>query len=715
MKKTLFKILILMMASVLLFGCFAGCDVVTTDTRKDMAQVVAEVNIGKDKDELKSTFNGLFANENFSLTDENIDKILSSDAEITKLDLISYFINYGYSYVQNGYSYADTFDLLINSLTSRQMVVQFATLYYINAGKVVVDADSVPDATAAVDGTVTIKSGITVEGYLAEAAKSENDALKYLLSEDNYNYALYTLRKSINSALDTYEEAIIKAEQGDTTSTETDRTIPTGADSEQENGYPKNVEGKLNYEIYTGYNTADVCGDYEKLENSTVLTRKKAYNKFIKSLETNYMLNEDDNISKIEELPYFATEIKNQLQQMIINNFYDTLLIARSAEIEKADMEKKYQEIYNGQQSVFSSVSEYTTALDSVAADNFVLYSPADGFGFVYNILLPFNSSQSDLLKHAQTVYPNYASNPEYYIERNSILENVTTTDQRSSWFNGTTDYSYQAEKGSYYGKSGYLFFEDAKDIDKYYGQYSYNGSVDKNDDDYTLTPTIMKIDDFITEMENYLMYVLGANFTSGTTDSSYYNKSENNYLTIGANGRETIDYENFIYYENQIADVKNASRDNYLVPDSVSYKALSAMNELQFAYTTDTGILNKYFGYSVAGKGYSTSYVKEFEYAAQYALEKGAGTIVVCATDYGWHVIYVAFAYGSGKTYENGYVHSERNVEGTFSNMFYNAYKDVIAEDYANTKQSEITTVLKDASVKLYKSRYKDLTTIDQ
>jgi len=704
MKKTLFKILILLMASVMLFGCFAGCDVITTDSRKDMAQVVAEVNIGKDKEELKSTFKGLFE-EDFTLTDDNVNKILATDAEVGKLDLISYFINYGYNYVQNGYSYADTFELLINSLTSRQMVIQFATLYYLNAGKVVVDADSVPGSSST-DGTVIIVDNITVADYLKKAEEGEVEALKYLLSEDNYNLALYTLRKSVNSALDSYEKVIIKEENNNNSSSTADRTIPTGADTEDENKYPTTAAGALNYQIYTGYNTAEDCGDYEKLDDSTVLTRKKAYNKFIKSLESNYMLEKGEDISKVEELKYFDTEIKNQLEQMIINNFYDTLLISRTDAIEQKDLENKYKEIYDGQVSVFDkSVSEYTTALDKVADNNFILYSPVSGFGFVYNILLPFNKTQSDLLKNAQTAFGSkFASDPDYYIRRNELLTDITTTDQRSSWFNGTTDYSYKAEAGNYYGNSGYLFFEDAKEIDKYYGQYSYNGTVtEKDDDSYSLKPTKMNVDEFIVEMENYLGFVLNTTVTK--TPIGY---QEDNILDT--NGK--VDYSKFIYYENKL-DFGSTTNDNYLAKGSASYKALSAMNELQFAYTTDTGILNKYFGYSVAGKGYATSYVKEFEYAAQYALGKGAGTMVMCATDYGWHLIYVAFAYNEGTTFA-GYNHAEKNVEGTFSNLFYNAYKDVIAENYANTKQNEITTILKDASVKVYESRYRDLATLD-
>lgn len=720
MKKKLIKILTLILVTAFALGCFAGCRIITTDNRKDMEQVVAEVNIGKDKTALKDTFESVFFGEDFNLTDEDVDKIVTT-AEVSKLDLVSYFINYGYSMLQSGQasSYADVFETLMNSLTSRKMMLQFATLYYLNAGKVVVDADSVPDedkeGAVITDGTIEIVSDISVEGYLKAADKSENDALRYLISDNNYNYALYGLRQSVNNALDSYEKAIIKNEDDSSSSSETDRAIPTGADTEETNSYPKDAEGNVDYQIYTGYNTADECGEYEKVEGSTVVTRKKAYNKFIKALENNYMLGEEDDITDVEKLPYFATEMKNQLEQVIINNFGDTLQISMTSAIEKENLEKKYNEIVNGQKSIFTSVSDYTTALDSVSDDTFILYSPQSGFGFVYNTLLPFSAGQSDALAdYNNRLSNNVINQSEYYYYRNQLLSEVEATDQRASWFNGATDYSYQATDENYFGNSDYLFFEDnAGKIDKYDSYYAYNGKVTKNDDDtYTLEPNPITIDGFITEMQGYLDFVLGkTGSVTGSKTADFY-KEQNYYKT--ENGNQVIDYSKLVYYKGKVNGVSEVSKDNYFVKDTVAYKALSAMNALQFAYTTDTAILNKYLGYSVAGKGNSTSYVKEFEYAAQTALQEGAGAISIVATDYGWHVIYVTYVFGEGNTYQD-FNFADRNKEGTFSYQFYNAYKNVIADDYATTKQSEVTTILQDSSVTVYKNRYKDLSNLDQ
>ena len=159
------------------------------------------------------------------------------------------------------------------------------------------------------------------------------------------------------------------------------------------------------------------------------------------------------------------------------------------------------------------------------------------------------------------------------------------------------------------------------------------------------------------------------------------------------------------------------------LVKDSASYKAISAVNELMFAYSTDTGCLNKYYGYSIASIDETTSYVKEFEYAAQKAVtEGGIGTYYVVATDYGWHILYVSFVYNGkkndeadlGNVFSTGFVYSERTTEGTFSYYYYQAKKSSIVSDYTSSKTSQINAQLNtDSVVTMYKDRYADLSSL--
>ncbi|MDE6076019.1 MAG: hypothetical protein K2G26_06245, partial [Clostridia bacterium] len=170
------------------------------------------------------------------------------------------------------------------------------------------------------------------------------------------------------------------------------------------------------------------------------------------------------------------------------------------------------------------------------------------------------------------------------------------------------------------------------------------------------------------------------------------------------------IDYSKLVYATGKVN--LTASKEDAFVATSDRYKAMSAVNELQYAYTTDTGVLSQYIGYSVSA--YETSYIKEFEYAAQQALRMGVGSFKVCAGDYGWHLIYVtdAFSFEGGAAYSPVWSKERVEAEGTFENRFYNWVKDSTLTNEASIKRAEI---LKDfnteEAVKVYEKAYKDLT----
>lgn len=84
---------------------------------------------------------------------------------------------------------------------------------------------------------------------------------------------------------------------------------------------------------------------------------------------------------------------------------------------------------------------------------------------------------------------------------------------------------------------------------------------------------------------------------------------------------------------------------------ESKQYKAVTAVNELVFAYGTDPGMLNSYIGYTVTPSCDKT-FVKEFAYAAKEAVAGGVGTYTVCLTDYGWHIMYCNYVYEAGNVY---------------------------------------------------------------
>ena len=216
-----------------------ACSFFPTDNDRDLAQTVAEVDI---TDYLSTT--------EFADKAEDVKTIMSfmktgdtnTLTEIAKKDLVSAFLNVGSTYVNSyGYTYRQTFEMLMNSLVSRKIMVQYAIAYYL-----------AQDSSKSAEGCRE-----SIKGDHPEV-----EALKYFLDDEEYDKAVYTLKKALNDSLDSAETSIITASEeshdhGDT------RTIPTKVNTEKEDYLPET------YEIYTGRNAADACGEYERVEGST--------------------------------------------------------------------------------------------------------------------------------------------------------------------------------------------------------------------------------------------------------------------------------------------------------------------------------------------------------------------------------------------------------------------------------------------------------------
>lgn len=698
-----------------------SCSLFTTDTRKDMAQTIATVDITRHKDFKSGGEYAAYA-----------DVVGKVNGTILKRDLIAYFLNVGSSYV-NSYGYEETFKMLIDSLVSRKIIVQYAMTYYL---------DSEDYAYYTVEGHDEYVQAQLNGMTDATEKKSVSDnpsllTLKYFLSEqdesgavveDDYNQAVYSLKKVVNSTLDSTEGNYIKEEKGSDADEWKDgatRTTPTGVGTEKDDYFD------VDYDIYTGHNTADSCGGYEVLDGSTQLTRRKAYNDFLANLSANNLIDKDEQTTDFTKIDYYYVELVAQLEQALITKFSEDLNENAGEDLDEAYVTKKYNDLISDQSNLYNAdPNAFVTAIQSVSDNSFVVYSPASGsneakFGFVYNILLPFSATDNqtlDIARNNQTSVDSLKLTEQeaYYKTRQQVLEGVKAKDQRAAWFsnNEDSDYSYTGETGTFY-TSAYnagntLFFEDNfkktdryEELTHYLGKYPYNGTVLRNSDGEitSITPNAISIDDFINEMEGYIDYALNAqNSASGSFYSGY--ETSGHYIVDGK-----IDYSKFIYYKGKVS-LTDSSIDNYFNKASDGYKAVSAVNELMFAYSTDTGCFNTYFGYEVSS--ITDKYVQEFAYAAQhavnYAVEEGTGTYVVCATEYGWHIMYVSVKYSVGNVY-SGFKWAEKDTEGTFSNLWYEALKTATSDVRNQKKQQEVLgTYNNDSSVKKYQSRYQDL-----
>ena len=221
MKKKLIRIVSLVMTAMLALGLFSGCSlgifsdmgILVTDNQRDMQQVVAEVNLGKDKTSLEESFSLLSEELNSTVADQ-LDKVLTTD-EIYKRDLVAYFMSYGYNYYSQNNSYTATFEQVMQDLVDRKIMSQFATVYYLNAGEVLVDRDNVTikDGYVDISGTDGMKMNgeISLDGYLSAIEGKTGDeaavaGYSYLLTDAEIKYATYVIMVSVNSAIDSYEE-----------------------------------------------------------------------------------------------------------------------------------------------------------------------------------------------------------------------------------------------------------------------------------------------------------------------------------------------------------------------------------------------------------------------------------------------------------------------------------------------------------------------------
>ena len=698
-----------------------------TRDEEDLNQVIATVDITKSE----------------NLEAEGLSEYASaiSSENITKRDLIAAYYNTASS-LSSSYSTSEIFELLVNTLTNTSVVVQYATLSLIK-DKVAEDASFLSEYQA-------LSSDVEKYELLLEGETSTNDDGG---ESDRVMLAQYALYSSINSSLDSQEESIINGDDQTSEATET-RTTPGGAGEEVENFLPLNDDGTLNYNIYTGYTgdgysyLLEDSGAYadDALEGSTRSTRRLAYAQFITSLRDNYLLSEEEDVRDIMSVSYIQEEYLSQLQQQAINEYYERYQAEQEALIESVDENGVYTFLQNHYLSDLtdqtvsnSTASAFETSMSSLSDTSFILYAPAtegtDGgtYGYVYNILLPFSASQSVNIDSSDT-------SAQYYFERKDILTGITATDQRSAWFNGATDYSFDASQSDidYYGKNDgrdYLFFEDNltkpdryASLDKYAGLYSYNGRVSENTDGtYNLVPNKVDIDGFLTELENYVEYIMGGDTVSIQKEDSYNASSYTDYYTeetadLEDESQRKIDYSRFVYATGKVdVGLDDTDLSSFLstmfVEDSAAYKAMSAVNELQFAYTTDTSILSNYIGYSISA--YETRYIPEFEYAAQTAISEGAGTIYVCAGDYGWHVIYVTatFDTAGGAVYgeDIAWTADEVLTEGTFQNLYYTWIKDSTLTNVTTNRRSVINEHFGgDSTITKYEDAYRDLLEIE-
>lgn len=170
MRRIFTAIFALVLTFTVCLSTLFGCNLVVVDTEKDMKQVVATIQISKERE----------------------------PDVIYKKDLVISYLNYYYMYEQSyGYSRAETFEKIVDDLVKNRVFVQSAILYF--AG----DAETI-----------------------------DWEAKKYLDDKEVMD-AKYSAYKDMDELIESFEEHKHDDKVGDTM-TDSVRVVPTGATNDEE-------------------------------------------------------------------------------------------------------------------------------------------------------------------------------------------------------------------------------------------------------------------------------------------------------------------------------------------------------------------------------------------------------------------------------------------------------------------------------------------------
>ena len=462
------------------------------------------------------------------------------------------------------------------------------------------------------------------ETSVTDGTKEKYSPERYL-SGDEITDAKYSTYKSINDLLAGYSEDKSNAEKQDTLIFDV-RTVPTDA---------KNAEKDVDKAAYV----QDI--ETNGFDVKSTEYKRAAFNKVITLLDDNGLLGGDYN-GDIRSTDYFNRLLKGNYENEIIEKYEESIVKEIKDTLSYQDLADLYGEKVDTQKAW--SNAEFVSALSSAKADSPILYSAYGVYGYVYNLLLGVNDYQSAKIKELQEERVHEVwTEDEYAAERKAVLAGTIAKDLRASWILSGYDFDFATKKFT----GDYTFAQDAANSLEFQGEVT---KLRDADDDKDLA-AVYRVDSVKTfGLEEF------KNFVNG-----YVYGDE----TVGA-----ASADDNRYFEYDLAD-KTAEYD-------------AKINELLFAFSTDSGSLNTYKGYVI--KPDNNDYVKTFgeagkellEYAANHAGKSGSYKVV--ASDYGYHFMFFSELWdvGSGATTLSDYLDTLNIDKGEYATWeaYFNAQK---------------------------------------
>ena len=665
MKNKLSKIVVMIMAVVMCLSAFVGCDWITTNVDEDMKQTVATVKISE----------------------------AVNAEDITKKQLNAGYLSYGYQYVQNyGYTTSKAYSLVLQNLVNNRIIVQQSRVEIAKLYNSFLDGS----ATAKTDFEKYMKDNTLAGTTKLDAKESSAEALEKFLSEYEVEQAKYSVRKSINSMIDTYvEKDEDEDEREDVTytarTTPTEKTEKSYEEWELKTATPTDKEYSVanltlkDDAIKTKYtNKFDLNSAVAKAYKTDYdgKGRKKAYSSLIKTLKNTGLIGKNEQIKDNEfKYSYFEDLYKAQLESALVSRYEDSLIagVEKTLDGENYDaLWAQYKVEYETQKETYKNDrSAYEKALGEVSDTKFVLANPFKGeaYGYVLNLLIGFTDEQSaDYKEYSAKKGITEADKIAY---REKLLKGLVAKDQRTSWVqNSYGTYDKATKKFTFDSK--YLVSDDS-------ALSSFIGKVTVKDED---------------------------GYVKENSDGVEETKWEVTDVTS-----DTIAFDAFYatYLKTLIGDKKIYEKDNALTIGQTTFtdELNDKFNELMFAFSTDTGCLNKTYGYLSTPS--NSDYVKEFANAARAVVTEGVGAYTVVATDYGYHIIictnvisdpYTIDAAGEAKFKAD--VLTEDTIAYKYRNVKVNAVVDSEVSKIANKFISEAKG--KETTVSYNYGAFKDL-----
>lgn len=461
-------------------------------------------------------------------------------------------------------------------------------------------------------------------------AKAKYTAERYLTAEEIID-AKYSTYKSINDLLDGYSEEDGASGKQDTVIMDV-RTVPTDAQNAEKDvdkaAYVKNIDD----------NGFDV--------NSTEYKRA-AFGKVVALLEENGLLGGEYN-GDIKTSDYFARLLKSNYENEIIEKYEESVVKGVRNSLKYEDLQTAYKEKLGTQQSW--SNSEFVSALSSASATSPILYSAYGTYGYVYNLLLGVSDKQNEKISDLQEEREHTPLTEKQYAEsRKDILAETVAKDLRSSWILSGYDFNYNTEDKTGVFTGDYTFAKDENN------SLAFQGKVSQ---------------------------VRAANEEKNI--SAVY--SVDSVKTFGL--KEFTQFVNKYVYgdEHDISDELSDNVNRYYEKAAIADKPQeydAKINELLFAFSTDSGSLNTYKGYVI--KPENTEYVKTFGDAGKALLQAGGSSYMVVASDYGYHFMFFSEVWkGNDEDPDYG------TLEAYLNTLDIDGEKDAAGwEEYFNAKKA--------------------------